>query len=90
MLGYLDKLNCNLVIETNVRGVKDWWGIFTVQHGTVQYNTVTVQYSTVQYSTVQYSTKTLQEIEGEGARRDRSHWSCMESQTSLKMGVFCT
>ena len=21
---------------------------------------------------------------------DRSHWSCLESQTSLKIGVFCT
>ena len=41
---------------------------------TVQY----IQYSTVH--TVQYSTKTLQEIEGEGARRDRS----------LKIGIFCT
>ena len=54
---------------------------------TVQYNTVTVQYNTVtvHYNTVQ---KMLQGIEGEGARRDRSHWSCMESQTSLKIGVF--
>ena len=35
-------------------------------------------------------TKTLQEIEGVWARRDRSHWSCLESQTSLKIGIVCT
>ena len=51
--------------------------VHTVQYST--YSTVhTIQY--IQYSTVQYSTKTLQEIEGEGARRDRS----------LKIGIFCT
>ena len=51
MLGHLDKLNCNLVTETNVRGVKDWGGGFfysTVWYCKVQYSNSTIQYSTIQ------------------------------------------
>ena len=41
MLGHLDKLNCNLFIETNVRGVKDWGGgDFFLQYSMVLYSTI--------------------------------------------------
>ena len=63
MLSHLEKLNCNLVIETNVRVVKDWGGgFFTVQYGTVQYNTVTVQCNTVQKRSRKYKEKEQEEI----------------------------
>ena len=72
--------------HTHLRFALTWTSSISRRRSSTVHTVHTVQYSTystvhtIQYSTVQYSTKTLQEIEGEGARRDRS----------LKIGIFCT